>query len=209
MKNVSDCAVRAVVAVMLMCVMLVPAAHAGGMPKIMQTIPLYEAVLKFPIPIWIKDKAQMGDVKMSHHQEKNSFTLEQIPKAQEFENWSNLYGIYAWNLQGYNMKRFFDESLNAFSLGCKEQVNFLPLEDDKGATIIAAQCPELRDELVKDGKSVESGFMYMGQVNNTFVKVYLAWRGTPEDVQSEKWPSSEPVLLDTIALMKSISLQKR
>lgn len=209
MKNTYNCAISTLVSAMLVCAMLVPVAHAEDAPQIIQTIPLYEAFLRFPTPIWIKGKEQMGDVKMTHHQEKNSFTLEQIPKAQSFEDWSNLYGVYAWYLPEYDMKRFVDESLNALSLGCKEQVKFVPIDASEGSTILVAQCPLLADELVKSGKSVESSFLFMGQVGHTFVKVYQAWRGNEEDVKTDTWPSSEPVLLDAIAQMKSIRLQKK
>jgi len=208
-KKVYAYATRVFVGAMLMCFMLVPAAHAEGALKIMQTMPLYDALLKFPAPIWIKEKAQMGEIKMSHHQEKNSFTLEQIPKAQDFENWSNLYGVYAWYLPEYDLKRFVDESLNALTLGCKEQVKYVPIDASESSTIIVTQCPLLVDELIKDGKSVESSFLFMGQVEHTFVKVYLAWRGTEDDVKKQTWPSHESVLLDAIAQMKSIHLQKR
>ncbi|GFM35114.1 hypothetical protein DSM101010T_34790 [Desulfovibrio subterraneus] len=58
-------------------------------------------------------------------------------------------------------------------------------------------------------KTVERAFLFIGQVEHTFVKVYLAWRGTEEDVKKKTWTSHESVLLDAIAQIKSIHLQKR
>lgn len=185
------------------------AACAEDTPKIVQTIPLYEALLKFPAPIWIKSKGQMGDFKISQHQDKNSFTLEQIPKVQEFADWSNLYGVYAWYLPNYDLKRFVSESVNALALGCKSQPRFIPYETTTGSLIMTYHCPQLVDQLIQNDKAVESGFLFMGQVEHTFVKVYQAWRGNEEDVKADKWPSNESVLLDAIAQMKSIRLQKK
>jgi hypothetical protein len=64
-------------------------------------------------------------------------------------------------------------------------------------------------QLVETNKYIESGFLFMGRVNNAFVKVYQAWRGKTEDTKTDKWPSNEEVLLEAVERMKSIHLQKR
>lgn len=194
---------------LLIGMMLRPAVHAEEVPTILQTIKLYEAVLRFPAPIWVKTKEQMGDFKASQHQENNSFVLEQIPKAQSFDDWSNMYGVYAWYLPEYDLKRFANESINALAMGCAAQAKIVALEAEKDTLLMVFQCPQLVEPLARTGKTVESVFLFMGQVDNTFVKVYQAWRGTPEDVQSESWPSNKQVLLDVVEQMQRIRLLKQ
>lgn len=62
--------------------------------KLVQTVPVYEAMLTFPSPIWIKNIGQIDDLKTTQEHGGNSFSLEQIPKEQLFSDWSNLYGVY-------------------------------------------------------------------------------------------------------------------
>ncbi|CCH48377.1 protein of unknown function [Pseudodesulfovibrio piezophilus C1TLV30] len=99
-------------------------ALASELPEvktITQTIKLYQGVLSYPPPMRMSRVKDLGNSKFFRDQQRNLFTLEQIPKAQEFENWTQLYGAYGFYLPEYDMKRFVDESLNALALGCKEQ----------------------------------------------------------------------------------------
>jgi len=165
---------------------------------------LYDGVITFPPPLWIKTKEELGNFKVSRHQDKNSFTFEQIPKDQKFESWTQMYGVYAWYLPEYDLKRFIAESLNALALGCKAEPKSVPVSADKNAAILTYHCGELVDDLVVNGNNVESGFLFMGQVDHSFAKVYQAWRGNSKDIGTEKWYFNDQIIAKAIKNMESI-----
>ena len=171
--------------------------------QIVQTVKLYEGVLKFPTPHWIKSPKEMGNMNVSQSQTKNTFTIEIIPKDQEFENWTNMYGVYGFYLPEYDMKRFVTESLNALGLGCGVKANTVAVESDNGLIMIY-HCDDLVEPLVVDGNNVESGFLYMAQVGHSFAKIYQAWRGSSEDKAKGDWPINEQLIKEVLKEMESI-----
>lgn len=174
-------------------------------PKtISQTIRLYEGVLNFPPPIWVEKVKDFNNLNTSQNQDKNLFSLEQVPKKQSFENWSNLYGVYGFYLPEYDMKRFIDESLNALALGCKGQTKSKIVKANSDGIIMTYFCPDLRPELVVDGKNTESGFLYINQVSKSFAKVYLAWRDRKENMGTDKWPMNEETVTKAIQRLDTI-----
>lgn len=173
-------------------------------PRMVHAIKLYEGTLKYPPPLWMKTKDTFGDFKASRKQENNSFHFELIPKAQDFENWTRIYGIYAWQLADYTLQRFMDESLNALALGCKDQAKSSLVAAEDGRIVITYMCPCLQDILVCDGNDAESGFLYMSNVNNTYVKAYQAWRYSSKDIGTDRSPMSRETIVEASEDMKSI-----
>ncbi|GAB7021511.1 hypothetical protein [Salidesulfovibrio brasiliensis] len=172
--------------------------------KIAQTIRLYEGVLKFPPAPWVKKVKDLGNSKFYRDQQKHLFTLEQIPKDQEFESWKNLYGIYGFYLPEYDMKRFLNESLNALAMGCKVQAKSKLVSAENGAIVMTYFCSDLADELVVDGHNTESGFLYLSQVDKSFAKVYMAWRAKKETMQTDKWPMNEDTVRQAIQRLQQV-----
>lgn len=179
-------------------------ALAADSPTIMQTMQLFEGTIKFPLPTWQKIEDGLGDVEVSRKQEKNAFSLEQIPKGQAFDSWTRLYGVYGWYLPDYDMKRFIEESLNALSMGCKVQTRFTLISANSANIIMTYHCDDLTDVLVQGGNSAESGFLYISQVNNTFAKVCQAWRGKADDLKANKWPITKQAATDAVHDMQTI-----
>lgn len=173
-------------------------------PRMVHAIKLYEGILKYPPPLWMKTKDTFGDFKVSRKQENNSFHFELIPKAQDFENWTRIYGIYAWQLAEYTLQRFMDESLNALALGCKDQAKSSLVAADDGRIVMTYMCSCLKDILVRDGKDAESGFLYMSNVNNTYVKAYQAWRYSSKDIGTDRSPMSRETVAEAAEDMKNI-----
>ncbi len=172
--------------------------------KMVQAIKLYEGVLKYPPPLWMKTKDKIGDYKISRSQEKNTFSFEMIPKSQDFESWTRIYGVYAWLLPDYDMKRFIEESLNMLALGCKKQSKSTLVVAEDGRVVMTYHCPALADEVVCNGMDAESGFLYMSQVNSTFVKVYQAWRYDSKQMGKEQSPMTRDVIVEAVENMKTI-----
>ncbi len=189
---------------LLIAVAMPQAVQAEDQFKVTQVIKLFEGVLHYPPPLWMKGKDKIGDFNVYRKQEENSFIFEMIPKSQEFGRWSNIYGVYAWKLPEYELKRFFEESLHALSLGCKKQATSSLAAVEDGRMVMAYHCPSLVNELVCDGNDAESGFLYLSQVNSTFVKVYQAWRYDSRKIGTEQTPMTKGVIAEAAEDMKAI-----
>ncbi|MGX7950899.1 hypothetical protein, partial [Oleidesulfovibrio alaskensis] len=159
--------------------------------KITQAIRLYQGNLIFPPPFWVRQVKDIANTKSFQKQQGNLFTLEQIPKEQEFDSWTNLYGVYGYYLPEYDMKRFINESLNALALGCKVQGKSKLISVENGKIIMTYFCRDLHDPFVIDGRNTESGFLFISQVEQSFAKVYMAWRAKKEDMHTDRWPMDE------------------
>jgi len=177
--------------------------QSGATPGMVITMRLYEGVIRCPMPLWIKEPKQIGDSKMSRSQQKNLFSFEMIPKAQEFSNWTRLYGVYGFYLPEYNLKRFFDESMNALALGCKAQGQAHILSAGDNAIALEYYCPELRPEVVSGGNTVERAFLYIAHTGKTYAKVYQAWRGAANAQNATDWPTNPKVEREAVESMRA------
>ncbi|BBD08496.1 hypothetical protein [Desulfovibrio ferrophilus] len=166
--------------VMLLC--SVPVI-ASDLPEITQTMKLYEGVLTFPPPLWINDVKELGGSIYHREQRGNLFTLEQIPKGQEFDSWTQLHGVYGYYLPEYDMDRFLRESIGALVVGCKVEPKMGVARNDKGDIMLSYRCDELQDELVKNGNNAERAIVFASQVRQSFAKVYQSWRGATETLE--------------------------
>jgi hypothetical protein len=181
-------------------------AVAAEKKEISQVINLYEGVLSYPVAYWMEENGDLSDFKVFRQQEQNSFTLEQIPKSQEFEHWTTIYGVYAWYLPEYDFKRFVAESFRAMALGCKEKPTSMLITSEDGRMVTTFHCQSLADPFVVNGNNVESGFLYLSYTGKTFVKVYQAWRGKAEDMGTTKWPLNEKSITKDVKNFLSMRL---
>ena len=172
--------------------------------KITQVIKLYQGVLEFPPPLWVKEPKNLGNTEFFRNQQKNMFTLEQIPKGQQFDGWKQLYGIYGFYLPDYDMKRFIQESINALALGCKEKAKITLAGAENSSVILTYLCTDLIDPLVKDGDNTESGFLLISQVEQSFAKVYVAWRSKREYMKTDKWPMNKENVSKAYGALQSV-----
>ncbi|XPV77570.1 MAG: hypothetical protein ACNI27_06560 [Desulfovibrio sp.] len=172
---------------------------------VMQTVHLYDGILDYPNPHWVESKDDLDKMQVYQSQTKNAFTLEIIPKSQSFESWTNLYGVYAYKLPDYDINRFILESKQALKLGCGGDAEFECIEADNGM-IITFHCPQLGEPFVTHGRDSECGFLFIGQVGKTFVKVYQAWRGENEYIKTGHWLIKEELIDRVFSDMKKINL---
>ncbi|MCJ2166325.1 MULTISPECIES: hypothetical protein [unclassified Pseudodesulfovibrio] len=180
------------------------AQDAAQQQEMTQVIQLYQGILKFPPPLWVEEVKDLGNSKPFRNQQKNLFSLEFIPKEQEFDSWKQLYGIYGFYLPDYDIKRFTQESINALALGCKAKPKITLASAENGSVILTYLCSDLIDPLVKDGDNTESGFLLISQVEQSFAKVYLAWRSKREYMKTDKWPMNKENITKAIEALKNI-----
>lgn len=186
----------------------IPAASPPP-PTIMMSTIIYEGNLSYPAPPWVATIKDLGNIKVFRDQTKNTFTLEQIPQDQEFATWTTLYGVYGWRLPDYDFQRFIAESLNALALGCKVQAKSRLVGADAGNVIMTYHCAELVEPLVQNGNDAESGFLYIGHVGSSYVKVYQAWRSADKDRDTPDWPVTEESAARAVERMRQIRFLPR
>lgn len=197
--------------IVITCLILI-AMLAGGSaaygeedsPAITQTMKLYQGVISFPPPTWLNGQESVSDLKIVQNQQGNVFSFEQIPEDQNIEAWTKLYGVYAWYLPGYSLERFANESFNALALGCGNQPKIMVFGKNSDSVLMTYHCDDLKPEMVADGNNVESGFLYMGQVEQSFAKVYLAWRGKKENIGKSTWPLNKDSIEKAVSAMNKI-----
>ena len=193
-----------VIGVLISMICVVSMALAQDGDKITQTIRLYQGILEFPPAPWVRKIQDINNTKTKQAQNNNLFSLDQIPKDQEFGSWKNLCGVYGFYLPDYDMKRFIDESLNALALGCKVKAKSKVVSVENGGVIMTYFCSDLQDPFVFHGYNTESGFLYMSQVDQSFAKVYMAWRSKREFMKTDKWPMNEQTVTEAMERMKKI-----
>ena len=182
-------------------------AHADAKPdvrKIIQTVKLYQGTLVFPPPMWIRGISDLGQTKFFREQKGNTFVLEQIPSDQEFDNWKNIYGIYGFHLPEYDMKRFYEESHNVLVRGCESTARIETVSAGDDDMIISYLCEDLQEPFEGDGDNAESGFLYLSRVDQSFAKVYVAWRAPREFLGTNRWPVDEALAAESIEQLKKI-----
>jgi len=161
----------------LILLVMVSFAQAETLHGVGQTVRLYDGVLTFPAPAWVNSAEDLGKVKTNQQQTDTTFTLEQIPKDQEFDSWTRLSGVYGYKLPEYDMDRFFGESLRFMINGCKVKPKAKILQNKEGNRIVIFLCDELQDQWVVNGYNSEKAVVFMAQTKQSFVKVYQAFRG--------------------------------
>lgn len=172
------------------------------------TIRLHEGVLTFPPPVWMDEVKAVGGLKSHRDQYDNYYTLEQIPRNQEFDNWTRLYGVYGYHLPEYDMERFLDESANVLALGCREPAKFRVVSAGKDSMILTFYCSGLKAPCGSGGNDSESGLLYVSQVGHSFAKVYMGWRAPCEKVTgSGGWYNRQQVT-EALGRLKEVRYSK-
>lgn len=136
--------------------------HAEESAGVTQTVCLYDGLLTFPPPVWINSTADLDKIKVDREQKGNVFSLEQIPKDQEFGSWTRLHGVYGYKLPGYDLDRFFKESTQAFANGCKVKPKGKVYGSENGNRVMLLFCDELQDEWVVNGNNSEQVVLFFG-----------------------------------------------
>lgn len=204
---------RSVICVLIAVILLSGGAGAraekwSSANNLSHTVRLLEGVLTFPPPVWMDEVRNVGGVKCHRDQHDNYYTLEQIPRNQEFDNWTRMYGVYGYHLPEYDMERFLDESVNVLALGCRERAKFRVVSTGKDSMILTFYCGDLKAPYGPEGNDTENGLLYVSQVGHSFAKVYMAWRAPCEKVTGSGGWHNRQMVAEALGQLKKVKYFK-
>jgi len=184
--------------------------------KLTQTINIYEAVVIYPPATWQTSMNPFEESEFYRDQKGPVFLVEQIPKGESFEAWSQLYainGTYLPNAQNLTIKQFANLNMGSFSQACgRENISITKLEDSTSALTIILFCAASPHGPVKLGYGPDKGeiaLMTFRRQDDTFIKVYHEWRGKQFDAaDNATWPVTPTVLNEMIRRFKGIHISK-
>ncbi|MDX5594453.1 hypothetical protein [Pseudovibrio sp. SPO723] len=183
-------------------------------PDFIQSIQVYEAVISYPPPMWIKAGEPIGQSEYFRHQNGPEFIFEQIPKGQKFESWTQLYAVrgdYIKLDQDVSLDAYLSMSLQPFIDICGQENATVQRISESGSSgtflLICQDTPHAPEGGVYGKGTGEVALFHFAKVNDTFVKVYHEWRGKSFLVQNpETWPVKQDVLVSAIERFQSISV---
>lgn len=192
---------------------LTATAHAKE-ASFVQAVNVYEAMVRFPPPIWVSDGDPRAQSEYFRQQNGPQFILEQIPKGQKFESWSQLYAVrgdYLKADQDIPLDSYISMSLQVYVDICgQERISFKPLSGSGASRTILLLCeasPHAPQGSGYGKKTGEVAVFHFAKVKDTFVKVYHEWRGTRFSAQKpETWPVSVDTVQQTIDRLQTIRI---
>ncbi|PIW30714.1 MAG: hypothetical protein COW30_01705 [Rhodospirillales bacterium CG15_BIG_FIL_POST_REV_8_21_14_020_66_15] len=187
-------------------------AQQGPSAALLSTVPVYDAIVHFPGPSWLVAGNPADQIEFRREQNGATFVLEQIPKGEKFETWTQMYALMALYNESLTLNDFIVQSLGLYLEACgKENFSLRKSfkQGDAGPTylIICRDTPNGPENFGYGNGVGEIAAMTFRQYKNTFVKVYHEWRGKAfqsDDTQS--WPVSTPVLKDMLQNIKTVRL---
>jgi hypothetical protein len=190
-------------------------AHAQTIDAedIPQQIDLYDVILKYPQPAWIKGQvvptALLDQSEFYRDHSGSTFLLEQIPDGEEFESWTRLYAVAAEELsvgRRAMMREFVALAADQNELACADGnfgVQTLRASETDAMLFMVCGSTENASTSIGYGPDVGEASLWRFLIfEDTYVKVYQRWRGPAFDIDARaRWPVGEPELDDMVQRM--------
>lgn len=152
--------------------------------QVNNTTQIYDAIVRYPHPIWYQKGDPHECCKYSRTQEDPLFVLEYIPKDQEFGKWTELYAVQGEMLfQGndISVERFFSMTMNIQANFCGRE-NFVvePImqNNEQYVSVLFCEAYASGPDHVGYGPDVgEISVVKQFKIGRTLLQVYHRWRG--------------------------------
>lgn len=136
--------------------------------------------------------------------------MEQIPKGQKFENWSQLYAVAAFNIGSLSFEQFIQQSLGVYVQTCgKENFKMQVLGKTEKSFVTIVFCENSPNSTGGGyGPGIgEITLFYMAKPFGTNIKIYHHWKGDSFDAADKSsWPVDEAAIKIMVERFKSIEL---
>ncbi len=181
-------------------------AEPGG-----SQIRMFDAWAQFPYPSWQQTANTLGESKVSRQQHADTFVVAMVPKKDNFKKWTNQYTLFGTWRENLTLKKFINGSIGVLYKACgKENFKLRKILRKPDAALVAVYCTNSPDGPAAYGYGEGVGevtLMWMGQFQNSFVKIYEQWRGPKFDAtNAPAWPVRKSVLERSIARFTGIRL---
>ncbi len=172
---------------------LLPAPQPGAKYRgLNATVRLFDSVLVYPLPDWSPTEASSNPVtasRIKRSQKGNLFSLEMVPKEEEFKSWTNLYGVVGMaNFRGSNQQHA-NLIVNQFKAGCRpSNLAVRPGSGNNKKAVIVVACGSYTTK--RDQGEIAAFVLFKN--GNTSARIYREWRGKAFQAQvTSTWPVSE------------------
>ncbi|MEM7424923.1 MAG: hypothetical protein AAF441_02440 [Pseudomonadota bacterium] len=181
-------------------------AEPGG-----SQIRMFDAWAQFPYPSWHKTENALAESKVSRQQHADTFVVAMVPKKESFRDWTNQYTLFGTWRENLTLRKFMNSSVSALLTACgRDNFKLRKIQRNQNSALVAVYCMNSPNGPAAYGYGDGVGevtLMWMGQFQNSFVKIYEQWRGpkfNPADTSS--WPVSKAVLDRSIVRFSGIRL---
>ncbi len=180
--------------------------------EVQSTVNLYGTTFIYGAPLWINTNdpnfKTTDLLKMSKNfrdQKGPSFILEAIPVNENFENWTTMFAVKAFNVgRKAPMGAWEDNTLATFRQVCGG-LSIQYLEQQSDISLVQIICPKIlgyNQDGYNDGVG-EIGLFAFYVNNTTAISHYIEWRGNAfSPTNKAEWPVSEVIIQKAINDMK-------
>jgi len=178
------------------------AQQAPNFDRAPQVIKIFNAIVSYPLPSWIKPPISLDQSEYYKDQQGPSFLLEQIPKGEKFESWSRLYAVHGTvikNGQNITLDNYAFLNFGPLIKACgKENISLQRIHQSKHSQSFVVLCQDTPHAQPGSGYGQgvgEVGLFRFTKFKNTFIKIYQEWRGQSFDsTNNTTWPVSQEEL---------------
>lgn len=182
---------------------IVIAPAQGGKPAhITLAVGFRQGIFITPMPYWIREPNQVND-KIGYSESKGPiFVQEFIPKGQDYDHWTRLFGVYGFYLPGTSPEKFLEDTRKVFTMSCKRGGTLTPLVENERLTkslvgqehfdTFEYDCPEMNQKAMPTGgNTMEHGYLFVSHVKDSYVRLFLSWRGAGDNAtQAPDWATN-------------------
>ena len=187
---------------------LLPSPQPGAKYRgLNATVKLFDSVLVYPLPDWSPTEVSSNPLTASRFnrtQKGNVFSLEMVPKEDDFKSWTNLYGVVGMaNFRG-STQQHANLIVNQFRTGCRpSNLAVKPGSGNNTKAVIVVACGSYNQKREQG----EIAAFVLFKNGNTSARIYREWRGKAFQAEvTSTWPVSEEEVRRVLRTMAASTL---
>lgn len=187
---------------------LLPAPQKGAKYRgLNATVRLFDSVLVYPLPDWSPTEASSKPLTASRFkrsQKGGIFSLEMVPKDEDFKKWRNLYGVVGMaNFRG-STQQHANQIVSQFKTGCRpSNLSIRPGSGNSKKAVIVVACGSYAQK--RDEGEIAAFVLF--QNGKTSARIYREWRGKAFQAEvTSTWPVSEEEVRRVLRTMAASTL---
>ena len=191
-----------------------PLAAQDPAPDIIYTTRLFDTVLTYAPPPWVTTREEVENVETFRNQAKTEngtdfFIMEFIPKGESFDDWHQLYAIYAETPLEGPVEGYRNGQIQTYLNACTDATWQISDPSPGTVTLFIIYCPSYTER----PEQGEVAIFSMMRAGKTLVKNYYHMRLPAFSVEDqtgpeENWPIDRAMLGTAISRIAAARLNK-